>query len=373
MLTKEENAELTRVGPSTPCGELLRRYWHPIAAAKELTPERPKKRVRLLGEDLVIFQEPDGGYGLVGEPCPHRGCSLYYGFLEDGGIRCPYHGWLYDAEGRCLEQPFEPPQSMLKHTIHHTAYPVQKIHRLLFAYMGPAPAPFFPPWDVVVRQDGTHSIDVHPVIEANWLQVMETNVDPVHNHFLHHYMRIYKGLPWHGDIARDAMIEDLDFQVCEWGVIKRRVYGGPDAQLEDGHPALFPNVLRHSGNGPIDLHWRTPIDDTHSQTFWLGFEPSADGSIVEEEDDPPVEYIALKDEEGSFTMDTNASQDSMAWETQGALRDRTVEHLGASDRGVVVFRNLLKEQIDKVRRGEEPMGIIRDPSKYPIISFSHRK
>ena len=94
MLDKELNERLSRVGPGTPCGELMRRYWHPVIPASELTPEKPKRRVRLLGEDLVIFRDPDGSYGLVAEQCAHRGCSLYYGFLEDGGIRCPYHGWL---------------------------------------------------------------------------------------------------------------------------------------------------------------------------------------------------------------------------------------------------------------------------------------
>src|SRR5687768_7061315 len=105
MLSKEENELLTRVGPGTPCGELMRRYWHPVCATAELTPERPKKRVRLLGEDLVVFRLADGRYGLVEEHCRHRGVSLAYGFCEKEGIRCAYHGWLYDVNGRCLEQP----------------------------------------------------------------------------------------------------------------------------------------------------------------------------------------------------------------------------------------------------------------------------
>ena len=116
MLTKELNERLTQVGPGTPGGRLLRCYWHPICVAAELTPERPIKRLRVLGEDLVLFREPDGGYGLMAERCSHRGCSLYYGFLENGGLRCPYHGWLYDRAGKILEQPFEPAESMSKYT-----------------------------------------------------------------------------------------------------------------------------------------------------------------------------------------------------------------------------------------------------------------
>src|SRR4051794_30714583 len=113
MLTAEENERITRVGPGTPCGELLRRYWHPVAAASELTPERPKKRVKILGEELVLYRSQPGSYGLLAEHCSHRGTSLYYGFVEDENLRCPYHGWLYDPEGRCVEQPFEPTQSMM--------------------------------------------------------------------------------------------------------------------------------------------------------------------------------------------------------------------------------------------------------------------
>lgn len=119
VLTQQENEELTHVGRGTPGGEFLRRYWHPIAVAAELTAERPKKRVRIMGEDLVVFRDANGQYGLVAEQCSHRGCSLYYGFLEDGYIRCPYHGWMYDKEGKIVETPFEPAQSLLKFTVRH--------------------------------------------------------------------------------------------------------------------------------------------------------------------------------------------------------------------------------------------------------------
>ena len=119
MLSKEENEFLAHVGPSTPAGQLLRRYWHVVAAATELSDEKPKKRVRILGEDLVLFRNQSGTYGLVGEHCSHRGASLYYGFVEEDGIRCAYHGWKYDACGKCLEQPFENPEAAFKDKISH--------------------------------------------------------------------------------------------------------------------------------------------------------------------------------------------------------------------------------------------------------------
>src|SRR5439155_24648060 len=120
--------------------------------------ERPKKRIRLLEEDLVLFRDQIGGYGLITEECPHRGASLYYGFLDGGNIRCAYHGWMFEKSGQCVEQPFEPAQSMLRHGVRQPAYPVQKVHGLLFAYLGPLPAPFIPPWDVVAREDGVREL-----------------------------------------------------------------------------------------------------------------------------------------------------------------------------------------------------------------------
>ncbi len=370
MLTTEQNAELTQVGPGTPGGELLRRYWHPVSVAQELTPDKPIKRVRMLGEDLVLFRASDGEWGLVAERCSHRGASLYYGFLEDGCIRCAYHGWLYDTGGNLLETPFEPEGTPLKSTVHHTAYPVIKVWGILFAYMGPPPAPVMPPWDVIVRREGHHLIEVHPVMDANWLQVQETNVDPTHNTFLHGKWGLRAGLrkSW------QFRTVDVAFEQIEWGIIKRRTFGGDDGYTEDGHPAIFPNVLRHSsGHGPIDLYWRTPIDDTHTQSFNLAFHPSPDGSIVDEPDDPPVEYVVLKDENGDFHMSNFPSQDAMAWETQGAVRDRSLEHLGVSDKGVAMWRRLLKEQIEVVRDGGDPMGVIRDPHAYRIIEFGAGK
>jgi 5,5'-dehydrodivanillate O-demethylase oxygenase subunit len=370
VLTREENQLLTQTTAGTPGGELLRRYWHPIAIAAELTPERPKKRVRVLGEDLLVYLDPNGGYGLIGELCAHRGCSLLYGFLEDGGIRCAYHGWLYDNTGKILEQPFEPEQSMLKHTVRQAAYPVQKVHGLLFAYLGPLPAPILPPWDVIVRKDGTHRIAVHPVLNANWLQFQETNLDPTHNTYLHGKAGFLAG------VRREWKFRpiELEFERIEWGVVKRREFGGDDGYREEGHPALFPNLLRHStGHGPIDIYWRTPVDDSHTQSFWLGFVPSEDGSIVEESGDPECTYVVLKNVDGTFHMKSNPSQDSMAWETQGAIRDRSLEQLGASDAGVVLWRQLLKENIERVQNGQDPMGFIRDGEEYDMIAFSESK
>src|SRR5437764_14832727 len=148
MLTHEQSELLTQVGPGTLMGELLRRYWHPIAIAEELTPENPTKFVRFLGEDLVLFLDKSGNVGLLADHCSHRGASLLYGRVEERGIACAYHGWLYDTKGNCLETPAEPADSMFYLTVKHRAYPVQKFIGLYWAYLGPVPAPVLPRFDI---------------------------------------------------------------------------------------------------------------------------------------------------------------------------------------------------------------------------------
>lgn len=360
MLTKEENEMLTRVGSGAPAGNLLRRYWHPVTPASELTEERPKKRIKILGEELVLFRNEDGSFGLLGEHCSHRGTSLYYGFLENGGLRCPYHGWLYDRTGKCLEQPFEP-NSRFRESVHHAAYPVQSLAGLLFAYMGPEPTPLLPRWDLLVREDGTRSISVHPILNCNWLQAQENSVDPTHTYYLHAYTMQSKGI--RQGSYHNRKIEKIDFEPFEFGIVKKRTYAGERPEL--GHPMVFPNMLRTYKS----MHFRVPIDDTHTQIFVVDFHPAEDGKTKPSGEGPSVEYVTTKDEKGEFHRETFNSQDEMAWETQGPVFDRTRENLGQSDRGITLFRKILREQIRIVQQGGEPMALVRDPEKNKIIQF----
>ena len=378
MLTKQENDRLTQVNPGTPVGELLRHYWHPVAVASELEGKGrygpPKtKRPKILGEDLVLFRDDQGRYGLLGDRCPHRGVSLSYGFVEDGGIRCPYHGYLFDVTGKCLEQPDEPADSTEKRLAKHKAYPVQKLAGLLFAYLGPSPAPLLPRWSVLVRKDGKRKITVHPVLDCNWLNAQENSVDPVHTRWLHARVAKLRGLP--GGEYYSRPIAKLEFEEVRgpiWaGILKKRAYGGDQAEQEIGHPLLFPNMLLAPQGPALTLHWRVPIDDTHTQIFWIDFTPSEDGREVEQPEDPPVEYATYKDESGDFHMESFPSQDAMAWETQGARGEyRLTENLGAIDQGIKMFRRMLLEQIEVVKNGGEPIGLIRDPEKNEIIDFT---
>jgi 5,5'-dehydrodivanillate O-demethylase len=381
MTSQAENEMLTRVGPGTPAGELLRRYWHPVATAIDVTEEKPIKAVKLLGEKLVVFRLPLGPgetqprYGLVAEQCKHRLASLAYGRVDAEGIRCPYHGWKYATDGRCLEQPAEPPE--YKNKIRQPAYPVQKLAGLLWAYMGPQPVPLLPRWDVLAREDGRRWVTIESVIDCNWLQPMENSVDPSHLYWLHG-TQFKSG---HLDLHMKQYEEKHEFIRFEYGIMKRRVTPGKnpgDPPMADEHPLVFPAALRHvtndvragrKGGMRHNLQIRVPLDDTHTQVYRVNFVPSAtERSPLDQ--DPPFEHRPLKDADGNYYMDIVSAQDSMAWETQGPITDRTQENLGAGDRGIVMFRRLLKEQIEIVRAGGEPMGVIRDPAKNKIIDLN---
>jgi 5,5'-dehydrodivanillate O-demethylase len=371
MLSREENESLVRVGPATPAGQLLRRYWHVVAVTSELSADKPKKKVRVLGENLVLYRDHKGNYGLVGEKCSHRGVSLYYGFVEEDGIRCPYHGWKYDACGNCLEQPFENPEAGFKEKIRHPAYPVVKMAGLLFAYLGPPEKkPILPKWDLLARQDGVKKVDICEVLRCNWLQAMENSVDPNHTYYLHSHTLKLKGDPDHVPFhyQKVSKIEfDLVVEPTWAGIQKQRIFAGDDIPEEAPHPLIFPNILFVPVRIGYALHFRTPIDDSNTQVYQYRFSPTKDGSVAKQPDDPPVEFIATKDEAGEFHLDHFTSQDHMAWETQGPIADREKEHLGESDRGITMFRKLLRDQILAVQNSGDPIGVNRDPSKDEII------
>ncbi len=371
MLTQEENDLLPRVGAGTPAGELLRRYWHVVAATGELTAAKPKKRVKILGEELVLYRDKSGAYGLVGEKCSHRGVSLYYGFVEADGLRCPYHGWKYDACGKCIDQPFENPDSGLKEKIQHTAYPVEQLGGLLFAYMGPADRkPLLPKWDLLVRLDGKKQVDLCETLRCNWLQAMENSVDPTHTYFLHSHTLKLKGDPDHVPFHY-RMLSKIDFELQihpTWaGIQKQRIFADADAPAETPHPLVFPNILFVPVRTGYSLHFRTPIDDHTTMVNQYRFMPDKNGANVAKPDEATLVEIGTTDERGEFHMDNFTSQDHMAWETQGPIANRSNEHLGEGDRGVIMFRNLLRAQIQAVQAGNDPVGVNRDPAKDEMI------
>ena len=386
MLTQAENEFLTRVGPGTPGGELMRRYWHPIAVAGELTPERPTKFVRVLGEDLVLFLDKSGRLGLLADHCSHRSASLLYGRVEERGIACAYHGWLYDTQGNILETPPERLERageivqklgapLARDTSNHaimksvkqTAYPVQRFLGLIWAYLGPQPAPLLPRYDTLMRKDGHRTIDIHPQLDCNWFQAMENSADPAHLQVLHQEFSAQR----HGGPPKSTTrgftddVESFEFYRLPFGLMKKRQYKNG---MLDEHPLIFPNILRQGPSTQI----RVPIDDEHTYHVHVMFYPTPDGSVVDETE-PPVSYIEPyknpADRLHPFAHFDNRSilaQDHMAWETQGPIANRTAEHLSYSDRGVVLLRRMLKEQIEQVQMGLDPICVFRDPNQ-PLI------
>jgi 5,5'-dehydrodivanillate O-demethylase len=364
MLSKEMNERLTRVGPGTPLGNLLRRYWFPIARTPELVDE-PVLAVTLLGENLALFRSDSGKLGLVAQRCPHRGASLAYGIPEEEGIRCAYHGWCFDRTGQCIDQPAEPADSTFKDRIQVPAYPVQELGGFVWAYLGPEPVPLLPRWDVLVRADLDRSIGVTH-LPINFLQAMENSMDPIHFEWLHavygNYVNKRQGKP---PSMTPRKHEQIAFDVFEYGIYKRRLLEGEDPETSDdwltGHPVIFPYILAVGDHARPTLQIRVPVDDTHTLHYWYRTEMRAEGA-------PPQSSIPISDvpyvhKNGRLVVETINGQDMMAWVTQGDISDRTTERLGTSDKGVILFRNLLDEQIEKVERGQDPMGVVRDPAK----------
>ena len=377
MLTTEQNERLTRVGPGTPMGDLLRRYWHPIAPSDELNENDPTKEVRLLGEDLVLFRSTAGKLGLIEPSCPHRKANLSYGVPEPDGIRCAYHGWVFDAEGRCLDQPSEPAGSRFKDKVRIKAYPVQELGGLIFAYMGPQPAPLLPRWDMLTWPRVRRVVEIH-MVPANWLQCMENSLDPVHFEWLHRNFGGYVAKQlgkeqesWLRDTAnRGLHHERIGFDRFEYGVMKRRIITGETEESEwwrVGHPVLFPNVLREGTGRRHAFQYRVPIDDTHTLHLMIQVYLPQDGEELPDGGTTEWRYGQVYGTDGRVIREGIIQQDILAWTIQGPIMDRTSESLGMTDIGVIMYRRLLEEQMKVVADGGEPMNVHRDPDKNECI------
>jgi len=234
MLTREENERLTRVGPGTPMGELLRRYWMPIMPSAELGRKAVPRR--LLGEDLVVFRDGAGQVGVVERHCPHRRADMSIAVVEEHGIRCGYHGWRYDQSGACVEQPAEP---RLNARMRIGAYPAEELGGLVWVYMGPQPAPLLPRfdmfvWDGVLRDIGQARLDF------NWLQAMENSVDPYHVEWLHaHFMNWWRRLDGSEQVEILAKKHlKVGFDAFDYGIIKRRVLSARPRRTTTGRSAI---------------------------------------------------------------------------------------------------------------------------------------
>lgn len=357
MLSKEENELLTRVGPGTPMGNLMRRYWHPIAAVAELD-EHPTKHVRLMGEDLALYRDRSGTYGLVELHCPHRRADMTYAMVEEDGIRCNYHGWKFDNRGNCLSMPFEDvahPEARFRDRVKIKAYHVRAKAGLLWAYLGPEPVPELWDWDIY-HETGYKTI-VFSHIPCNWLQCAENDIDPVHFEWLHD--------TWSLDLRGERTPErrvpthlKIAFREFEWGIEYQRLRDNSD-EWQVGRVALWPNAL-YTGH----FEYRVPIDDENTLSVCWNNDPLP-GDEPFEQERIPYFWMPIKDEKtGRWISSHTVNQDIIAWVGQGTVTDRENEHLGASDEGVIMLRRRFLSDLKALQeRNADPKGVLRDPSR----------
>ena len=368
---QQPNKLLTEVGPGTGLGELMRRYWHPVAASDSVT--ATPRRVRILGEDLVLFRDRKGRPGLLYPRCMHRGTTLYYGKVEDEGIRCCYHGWLFAVDGQCLDQPCEPNRGLRRDLARQPWYPVQEQYGLVFAYMGPPEKmPVLPRYDILEDlkpgerlascvggwgSTGDKSLDVVPY---SWLHMCDNIMDPYHVYVLH---STFTGAQFHPDFG--VMPKKVDFTYVDHGVCYSAIREMPDGRTFDRVSSyLLPNImsvpptmdLRERRS--VSMSWVVPVDDSHYIQVMI--EKVAGASRF---DAPRPSAIGKGWGDMTEEERRDLPNDYEAQAGQGTISLHSEEHLAMSDRGIVMQRRLLTKQIEHVQKGGDPLGFNADPAK----------
>ncbi len=397
MISQEENDLLTRTDPGTPCGDLMRRYWQPAALSEELPPGGPPLPVRLLGEDLVLFRDDQGRPGLLGIHCSHRGADLSYVRVEDGGLRCIYHGWLYDIHGRCLDQPGEPGGGEHRDSIRHPAYPCQEAAGVIFAYLGPGDRPLLPAYEFL-NVPAHCSVVTKYFHECNYLQSNEGNIDPVHLSFLHRNLepserdrnRRVRGTTsstntlYGKDLAPNIEVELKDFGVR----ISTLRKSGDDKNYLRISNFILPNLSAFpgpTGGEGYSVNWHVPIDDTHHWKFVFSFSrerPVSDQLLSREGSHRTSDYKLIRNQRNRYMQDRDEletktytglgrhfpTHDAYATESQGPIQGRTQEHVVFSDKAIVAARKQLLQAMNDVQAGKDPTHVVRDPK---LNQFSH--
>jgi 5,5'-dehydrodivanillate O-demethylase len=365
LLTAARNELLTRVGPGTPMGELLRRYWMPVAGASEFD-KTAIKPLRLLSEDLVLYKDLNGRYGLVDRHCPHRRADLSYGWVEATGIRCSYHGWLMDETGCCIEQPYEDvanPSRRAKDRCATKAYPVRELAGLLWAYMGPLPAPDLPVWEPFTWENGFREI-VLADVPCNWFQCQENSIDPVHFEWMHDNW----GARLRGGGGAAPKHLKIKFEEFDHGFIYKRVREGQsesDRYWTVGRVALWPNGFYLGSH----FEWRVPVDDENTLNVAWFFVRVPKGREPYVQDKIPTWVSPIKDAAGRWITSHVINQDIVAWVGQGTIADRTKENLRSSDVGITMMRQRFFQEMEAVAAGKEPWGVIRSANAAQCVEL----
>ncbi|HLU19369.1 MAG TPA: aromatic ring-hydroxylating dioxygenase subunit alpha [Pusillimonas sp.] len=393
MLTAEQNDFITRVGPDAPAGKLLRRYWQPVALAEELNGVKPMKAVRLLGQDMVLFRDDKGQLGLLDRDCPHRGADLAYGRIEDGGIRCAFHGWLFNIKGECLETPAEPANSKFHTTIQQGAYPVVERSGIIFAYLGEGEPPAFPDMDCFVAPD-SHTFAFKGLWECNWLQALEVGIDPAHASYLHRFFEDEDASASYGKQFRSTSMES-DIPITK----VLREYGRPTINVEPTNYGMrmvtlrelneelthvrvtnlvFPQAIVIPMSSEMTIsQWHVPVDDTHC--YWYAIFTSFTEPVNKEQMRAQrlelyelPNYTSRKNKSNNYGFDPQEQMtetytgmghdinvhDQWAVESQGPIQDRTREHLAATDKCIYTYRRMLTKAIEATLAGEDNVPML---------------
>jgi phthalate 4,5-dioxygenase oxygenase subunit len=402
MLSAEQNDLITRIGPGTAAGSLLRHYWQPAALVDELSGNRPVKPIKLMGENLVLFRDTSGRYGLIDRSCPHRGTDLAYGRLESDGLRCPFHGWLFDHTGKCLETPAEPDGSNLCANIRQKAYPVVERSGILFAYMGPGEPPAFPHFDCFVAPN-THTFAFKGLIECNWLQSLEVGIDPAHTSFLHRFFHDQDPRDQYGRLFRDTSSDSdmpmtkvmrefprprIEVEPTDYGfrIVTLREISDKNTHIRVTN-LMFPNAFHIPMSREMTItQWHVPVDDT--KHYWYAIFTSFGQPVNKDEMRRQrlelyelPDYVPRKNKHNDYGFDPHEQEhetytgmgadinvhDQWACESMGDIQDRTREHLGQQDKAITAYRRMLRHAIDTAKSGGRPIMVL-DPNSAPALT-----
>jgi phthalate 4,5-dioxygenase len=395
MISAEQNDLITRVGRGTPAGKLLRRYWQPVALVDELQGPRPVRAVKLMGQDFVVFRDEQGRLGMLDRDCPHRGADLAFGRLEHGGLRCPFHGWLFDVSGTCLETPAEPAGSKLCSRVKQASYPVVERSGIIFAYIGEGEPPAFPAFDCFVAPD-SHTFAFKGLFECNWLQALEVGIDPAHASFLHRffededvsesYGKQFRGASADSEMPITRVLREFDrpeitIDPVEYGLRLTALRQLPNAQTHVRVTnVVFPQafVIPMSAEMTIS-QWHVPVDDYNC--YWYAIFTSFTKPVDKEQMRAQrmelyelPDYVSRKNKRNNYgySVDEQLAEtytgmgndinvhDQWAIESQGPIQDRTREHLGTTDKGIIAYRRMLVNAIASTEQGQKAPMLIAD-------------
>ena len=380
---------LTRTGPGTPAGDVLRRFWQPVGLSTDVVADGEPKPIRIMSEDLVLFRDDKGEVGLLGIKCAHRCADLSYGRVEDGGLRCVYHGWLFDKDGACLDQPGEPEGGVNRHRVHQLSYPTKEAGGAIWAYMGPGEPPEFNAFPAVIAPDA-YRLNARWYSSCNWLQALEGDIDPVHTQFLHRHdtselteARKRSMRTMHAKGAPRLSIADTRFGVR---IFAERT-GSEDTRILRVTNFVMPNACAiagsesHLGRGGCTMNWQVPIDDESHWRYEFMFhskKPMTKEAIIES-----YESEKLPGDRSRRSFDNRFMQDRhdmktasytgmgrvfpvhdlFVTESQGSIHDRSKEHLATSDIAIVRARRQLIDAVTDVQAGRDPRGVVRNPAE----------